>query len=192
MRTSGEAIPSSVDLWQQGIDLLAAAELVFRTGPREILDAATLSGVFAVGLLIRSLLEDRNPGDPNMSVAELFGRLKPAEQRAIIAHSDLERAMEAPPLARVKAERRTWLEWHEFMEGPKGNRDRADFFINLGRGIERYKLADDETWGGRNRYRNSGSLARSLPLLAENEQNPAERYLPAGEEETPEASKRTS
>lgn len=73
--------------WQQGVDFLAAAEMVFRTGPREIVDAACLSAVFAVRLLMRAALgEKRDPGGSNLSMPDLFGWL------------DLESRRRSPPV----------------------------------------------------------------------------------------------
>ena len=109
MRTSGEAIPHQFDLWQQRVDFLAAAELVFRDGPRETVDAACLSAVFAIRLLIRAALGDRDPADANLPTADLFGRLDRSEQNAIVARVDVEHELGLDPLVAVQSQILTWV-----------------------------------------------------------------------------------
>lgn len=106
---------------------------MFRAGRDEIIDAACLSAIFAVRLLIRAALGERDPDDANLSIADLIERLGQGEQNAVLAQADLEQESEHPALDRVRADIRTWVEWHEFFEQPKGTRDRAEFYIKLGR-----------------------------------------------------------
>ena len=162
VRASGEPIPDTFVLWQQGVDFLAAAELIFHSGRREIIDASVMNAVFAVRLLLRAALGDGAPHDPDLSVADLFGRLDADAQAGILRRAKRERGYSVR--AQVESKIRTWLEWHEFLEAPKGWASRAEFYINLGRATELYLLKRDPKWGLRSPYRADGPLARSRPL----------------------------
>jgi hypothetical protein len=161
---SSEPIPPALDLFQQGVDFLAAAELIFRADPRHIIDAAVLDAVFAVRLLLRSTLGDSVPEDANLSIADLFGQLDVDAQAAILRHADLKDDDDPSGQTWVLSEVRTWVEWHEFLEAPKGNAERAAALIRLARGLELYLLDRSPGWAGRNPYREAGPLARSEPL----------------------------
>ncbi len=165
MRSSNEPVPSPLDLFQQGVNCLTAAELIFHADRHEIVDAAVLNAVFAAQLLLKSALGVGNPEDfANLSIADLFSRLDAGAQAAILKCADPGDELLTAPQAHPLAEIRTWLEWHEFLEGPKGNADRAASLIKLTRSVELYLLGKEPGWAQRTPHRDSGPLARSVPL----------------------------
>ena len=167
MRSSGEPVASSLDLFQQGVSFLTAAELIFHADRHQVVDAAVLNAVFAAQLLLKSELEVGGPEDfANLSIADLFSLLDAGAQAVIPECADPGDELLALPQAHPLAEIRTWLEWHEFLEGPKGNADRAASLINLTRSVELYLLRKEPGWAQRTPHRDSGPLARSAPLEA--------------------------